>query len=636
MSLLELTGRNVQVALDEDLHLIVRQRDGRPLWESSRSLLPAATVRSADGEPRPVRLQTGEISISPVEEGAYRGRIVRLTEIEGTDLVLDLLLALDADADELLIQIGQAGGSDSLVRVDHLYRFEKAVADGGYMLLPHGSGYLIPADCPDPLPGEGEVGGIVGARWSLPLFGMVRGSDALCIIAESWWDCDVAADHVPDDCSALDFSWVPSLGEFAYPRRQTIRFAENMDHVGMAQHYRERAQRDGLLRSLEEKAEVTPAIRHYVENVLFRWPAWNPDEAPSVLGDIHRLRAAGLGVNFFYPKWSSAGYSPEQGTATTANAGWQAFLHPTPVPGGWQTLVDLEHQVHDLGCLVQGFVCPIAQEPEGVQFDADRWPVDAEGNRRQGCLSSFDALERMNRVFDGLERAGLQLDLLYYDGFSAHLDIPEDFSADHPISRRQNIEAENACFAETRRRGIVPGAELARFWAMGDCDFFFFTDWSADRLFNKPNQHAPAPVGEPIPLFPLVFHDCYAAGFSGGGYVAYAPGYDWWDDRTPRLYELMYGAAPAYNWLPGHEVPICDWDSGRARSKRAWLLQWSAFYRAVALSAMTAHRFLSSDRSLQRVEFANGAAAEFDMARNSFRVEGIEGFTGDWEPSPEL
>ena len=637
MSLLMLTGQKIRIVLNEDLRLIAQGRDGRPVWESSGSLPPTAVARQGSGAPRRLPLGAArEVSLSACTEGPYQGQAVRLTGFEGVDMGIDLVLALDPDCDELLIQVSQSGGADTLVGVDHLYRFEKSVTEGGYMVLPHGSGYLIPADCPEPLPGAGEAGGIIGARWTLPLFGMVRGSDSLCAMVETWWDCDVAADHIPGDCSALDFSWVPSLGEFSYPRRQRIRFAEDMDHAGMARVYRERARQDGLVRTLEEKADDTPVIRRYVENVLFRWPAWNPDEAPAVLADIRRLRDAGLGINFFYPKWSTAGYAPEVGTATTANAGWQAFLHPNPVPGGWPTLVDLEKQVHDLGCVIQGFVCPISQGSEGVQYDENRWPVDARGERGRSCLSSYDAVERMERVLDAVERAGLRLDVLYYDGFCAHLDMPEDFSPAHPIARRQNIQAENDCFAATRGRGIVPGAELARFWAMGDCDYFFFTDWSADRLANAPNQHSPGPVGEPVPLFQLVFHDCYIAGFSGGGYVAYSPGYDWWDDRTPRLYELMYGSAPAYNWLPGHEVPVRDWESLFAQSKGAWLALWSAFYRAIAMSAMSAHRFLSPDRRLQRVEFANGAAAEFNMAENTFRVDGVEGFSGGWQVPPEL
>ena len=98
------------------------------------------------------------------------------------------------------------------------------------------------------------------------------------------------------------------------------------------------------------------------------------------------------------------------------------------------------------------------------------------------------------------------------------------------------FEAQNACFAETRRRGIMPAAELARFWCIPNCDYFFFTDWSSDRLSNTPVQGASAPVGEPIPLFQLAFHDCYMAGFSGGGYSVYSPGYDWWERTEHRDY----------------------------------------------------------------------------------------------------
>ena len=52
--------------------------------------------------------------------------------------------------------------------------------------------------------------------------------------------------------------------------------------------------------------------------------------------------------------------------------------------------------------------------------------------------------------------------------------------------------------------------------------------------------------------------DSVCALVSGGGYAVYSPGYDWWDDRTPRLYELMFASAPAYNWLPNGNVPIGD------------------------------------------------------------------------------
>ena len=635
MNLVELPGRHVRVVLNEDLSLSVLGRDGRLVWESSRLHTPAV-VASGGGRPRLPLAGAAELVTSAFSDGRRRGHSVRLSGLEGLDLCLELVLAIEEPNDELLIQLSQVGGRDSVERIQHLYRFEKPVRDGGYMVLPHGSGYLIPADCPDELPGRGLKGGLIGARWSMPFFGLVRGNDSLYVAVESWWDCDVEAEHVPGERSALDFHWVSSLGKLGYARRLFLRFFQGMDYAAMAKLYRRQAAEQGLLRTLEEKADRTPVIQRYVENVLFRWPAWNREDSAAALRDIRKFYEMGLGINFFFPKWSSGGYSPERGTPTTANGLWQAYLHPEPVPGGWPTLVELAESVRRMGCTVQGFMCPPTQDPQGPHYDEERWPRDAAGNVSRPWLSGHDALDRISRALDNLEAVGLKFDVLYYDTFSAHMGLPEDYSAAHPMSRRRNFEEQNACFAQTRRRGIMPGAELARFWCIPECDYFFFTDWSSDRLCNTPVQGAPAPVGEPVPLFELVFHDCYIAGFSGGGYALYAPGYDWWADRTPRLYELFFASAPAYNWLPEPYTPVRDWDSARAKQRWGWLRRWNSYYRAIAMSEMVSHRFVSADRSSQRIEFASGAVVEFDFSENRFRVSGIAGFDGQWETPPQL
>lgn len=636
MSKPTLSGKRIQILVGDNLGLAILARDGRLLWESATSQGPAMTVRTTHGDLPALPLSSASDStVSGFDEGRHQGHALRLSGFKGADVTLELVFAVDPNADELLVQVAQIGGSDTVVSVDHLYRFEKPVTDGGYVVLPHGSGYLIPAECPDCLPGQGTKGGFIGTRWSLPMFGMVRGNDAMCVIVETWWDCEVEAEHAPGDRSALDFNWRGSLGKLGYPRRLLVQFTEGMDYAAMAKLYRAYAQSHRLLCTLEEKATQTPVIQRYIKNVLFRWPAWNADEGPAVVSDIRKMGEIGLGINFFFPKWSSSGYSPERGTATTANAGWQAYLLKDPVPGGWQTLVEFAETVRELGCTLQGFVCPRTQEPEGPQYDESRWPRDADGQLIHD-LSAHDALDRTNCVLDGLEARGLEYDVLYFDGYSAHHGLPKDFSPSHPVTRRQTFEAQNACFAETRRRGLMPGGELARFWCIAECDYFFFTDWSSDRLANTPNQGAPAPVGEPIPLFQLVFHDCYIAGFSGGGYALYAPGYDWWADRTPRLYELLFASAPAHNWLPKGRVPVPDWDSDKMNRRLAWLKRWSSFYRAVAMSEMVSHRFLSPDRSKQCVEFANGVAAELDMISNQFRVHGVPGFSDDWEKPEEL
>ena len=172
------------------------------------------------------------------------------------------------------------------------------------------------------------------------------------------------------------------------------------------------------------------------------------------------------------------------------------------------------------------------------------------------------ALEALKALLDHVQAKGLRMDALYFDGHAAHRGHSEHRSAEGPISRRKTYETQVETFREARRRGIVPGAELARFWCMGESDYFFF-----HRLVP-----GPAPEGEPIPLFQLAFNDCYVAHFSGGGYY-FAPKYDWYADRHPRLYELMYGAMPSHNWLPGGEglIEKHHWETDAMKRRLEWL-----------------------------------------------------------------
>ena len=649
MRAFEVAGDGITVRVNEDLSLTVRQRDGRMLWATSSTQPPTLTIRRGNDTPRQLPLAQAQAVLTPFDDGRHRGQTVRLSGFAGSDVVLDLTFAVGQNGplldghgreaapatDELLVEAVQVGGRDVVVSLEQLYRIEKPVPAGGYLVLPHGSGYLIPADCPDELPGQGHVGGFIGARWTLPLFGIVRGADALCVLVDTWWDCEVEADHAPGEQSSLAFHWRGSIGKLAYRRRFRVQFATGLDYVGMAKIYREQARREGLLRTLEEKAVENPGLRHDLDAVLYRWPAWNPDDGPGVLDDLQALRELGFAIKFFFPKWSSSGYAPERGRPTTATSGWQSLLLETPVPGGWETLAGLADAVHQRGCSIQGFIAPRSQEPEGPDYDEDRWPRDADGLPIHN-LSTHDAVERLSRGLDHLAARGLKLDTLYFDGYAAFGALAEDFSPQHPVTRRMTYEAQNAAFAETRRRGIVPAGELARFWCIADCDYFFFTDWSSDRLANTSVQGAPAPVGEPVPLFQLVFHDCFSAGFSGGGYALYSAGYDWWEERTPRLYELLYAAAPAYNWLPGGAVPLGALERGGLSRKLNWLRRWRDYYCAIATSELVSHAFLTADRTLQQVEFANGVCATFNMAANELRVENVPGFSGEWEQPEQL
>ncbi len=479
-------------------------------------------------------------------------------------------------------------------------------------MLPRGSGYLVRSD--SSLPVEAE--GFVGAEWSLPLFGMVRGQQSCYQIIETWWDAKVDFRHRTGEGSRLTLDWAASLGKLAYPRRVLIRFAENVDHLGMAKAYRRYLVERGQLSTLNQRAAQLPALRRLLAGVEYRWPYWRSSESHEeelVLDNIRRFLKAGIPITFFYPKWL---------TKEPAAGEWQCALSETPYRGGWTTAIRTAEAVHQLGCPVKVFVLPWKFDKQAPAYDASK----ATGQRFPE-LSLRYATWANDLMLDSLAKRGFRFDALYFDGYSAHKGFPEHGDSQGPVSRREGFEAQIACFNRTRSRGIVPVAELARFWSVGPCDVFFFTDWSRDRLRE----------GEPIPLFPLVFHDCYGACFSGGGY--YTEGkYDWYADRNPRLYELMYAAIPAHNWLPdgSRAVRAEDWGGEAMNRRLAWLRRWHEYYQKVCLSEMLSHTFLNPEHTLQRVEFAGGVSADFDLAKGQYRVHGVRGFSGDWEKPPEI
>ncbi len=604
LSAIELVGKNVRAWVNDNLTLKIVDAKGHYLWDGEEAAGPQVMIRGSDDQLHELPLASAaKFAILPFVQEPYHGYTIRLSSFTASDVVVDLTIALDPASDEFMIQANQSGGQDMVTEIAHLYRFEKPVAAGGYMVVPHGQGYLIPADCPDALDGDG----FIGSRFTLPLFGMVQGDSAMYVIVETWWDSKVAVEHYPGDKSVIDFDWKPSLGELRYPRRFLLRFAKGMDYVAMAKAYRRYARKQGLVRTLEEKARTLPVVEQYTKGIEFRWGQWHHNQQEIILDDLRKLRELGFQIDFFFPKWPDDGYDPE--TWKSAYCRTAAYLLDTPVPGGWQTLANYANAVRALGYPVKGFI--LHGRP------------------------MYNAVKRLRQALDNAEKGGLKYDALYFDGYSAYGDntLAEDPNPDHPETRRENVEAQLDCFKEAARRDIVPGGEVPRFWAIPECAFFFFDgNWSRDRLTNVPTRESQAPVGEPVPLFQLVFHDCYWAHFSGGGYGG---SYDWWADRNPRLYELLFACAPSYNWLPGGRMPI-KWEDPMTEERLAWLHRWSAYYRAIAMSEMTNHKFLSADHKQQRIEFANGVVAEFDMTANRYRIWGIPGSDGEWVTPEEL
>ena len=135
-ALIELKSKQHIIRLEGELYLTVTGKDGAPVWTSSTSHTPSVSIRAKG---RVISLPLSSAGAGKVEawsDGDYKGKAVRLAGFAGTDAEVQIGLALGPE-DELLVQVDQVAGEDEVVSVERLFRFEKSVDAGGYMVLPH-------------------------------------------------------------------------------------------------------------------------------------------------------------------------------------------------------------------------------------------------------------------------------------------------------------------------------------------------------------------------------------------------------------------------------------------------------------------------------------------------------------------
>ena len=112
-----------------------------------------------------------------------------------------------------------------------LHSFRLEPDPSSYLVVPWGSGYLIRSDSPSPV----SLTGLLGAEYSLPLFGLVAGGRSAYPIVDTWWNAAVRVDHDPGRHSRVSLDWKASLDSLSYPRRVLWNFKEGTRSRGHGQ-----------------------------------------------------------------------------------------------------------------------------------------------------------------------------------------------------------------------------------------------------------------------------------------------------------------------------------------------------------------------------------------------------------------
>lgn len=141
------------------------------------------------------------------------------------------------------------------------------------LALPYQEGILLKLDDAKPLEIAGDLFSLAGwppGGLTMPWFGLVNGEAGMLAIVATPFDADVRLKWAADALAAHT-EWLPSFGEWRYPREVIYWFTAKGGHVALAKCYREYVRGQGRFRTLREKAAANPALAKFLGSAQI-WP----------------------------------------------------------------------------------------------------------------------------------------------------------------------------------------------------------------------------------------------------------------------------------------------------------------------------------------------------------------------------
>lgn len=565
-------------------------------------------VALSDG--RRLYADQGTVSARETVTGTYRG--VSLQYELGEGLVLHGTVYLD-DRDDLYFSSrveGETLGQVSGVSFPSAVDFNGTEKGRGYTVLPRMQGTLIPSGTAAKI-----VDGLAFGRDAyIPIFGQVRdGSGYVCV-----FDTPYDARYELDNENVAPI-FIPSLGKMGYPRVLLYKFFEKCDYNDFARYYREYLEARGGILTLEQKCALNPAIKQILGTPIVHIDPVcihiSPKSAYYGRGEANDLVRGFAWAEDILLKLSLAGLDKAYVHLDGWGVGGYDSHHPEPFPpspeaGGAEGMKRLSETADRLGYALAVHDQYRDYYYNCKSFDIKNATMQADGNYPhysiwyggdQTILCAKLAPAYVNKNYDEFDRLGIRLKGAYLDVFSV-VELDECFDPDHPMTREECAEYRGRCFSALTSRGLIPSSEEPVGWSMRYISLCHHAPFFTSDLGSFEAE----PVGVPIPLFNLVYHDCVVIPWIGikdktGGWGI--PGKD-----SARLYAILNGN-PIY--CPTDADPDTVED----------VKQVCLFAGRLAKKQMLRHEFVDDTYRRQKTYWSDGTEIYVDLDDGTFVVD---------------
>lgn len=486
----------------------------------------------------------------------------------------------------------------------------------GYSTIPYMQGLLIPNRYEYDYSKIAFDGQFTSCAAYMPWISQTNNGLGYIAINETPWDSKYTIDH-DDRGTRLQFVWLTSLGKMSYKRVVRYSFESNMDYNRAAKIYRSYVKETGLFKSLKEKevnlnkisdlqqcAVVHTGIKAHTEKDSRFYDGQKDvihsfDSVKEMIQNLHSLGSSKLYLHL--DGWGDPGYDnchPDYLPACIEAGGWNGLESLQKSLRSQNDLFGLHDQYRDYY-----YKAKTHDENQAIQLEDGSVLEHANwAGGRQNYLCASLAPKYVKRNYTEILKH-IDLDCVYLDVFSCN-EMDECFNPEHLMTRKECMEYRRACFQYMINRGIIPSSEECSDWAMRELVFSHYGPY--EFMMKDENEKR---MGIPVPLFNLVYHDCFIL--------------PWPMDKKQEdymLYALLNGGIPyvvrnaPYDNVDGNFGS--DGLSIEDRIKRANVVL--DFYQKIKNEEMVEHRIINDH--IQQATFSNNITIEINTKENTYRI----------------
>lgn len=467
----------------------------------------------------------------------------------------------------------------------------------------------------------------------LPLWGRVCDGHTFSAIIETPYDACMFSSFGKHKAFVNSVHFSSSLGKLSYERKIRFTFHEKGDYNTVAKDYRKYLIEKNQFVTLDDKIKKNPNIKNIIGAPVLHHKIFSKINEKSQFYDkngineilyatfyerakqLEKFKELGLEKLYIHTDgWGKNGYDNDH----------PYILPPCEAAGGYAGLKALADTSRKLGYVFAlhdqyrdyYYSSPVFDESKAVTKIDGSHPYCSiwDGGEHTYLCSSF-AIDYVKKTYDELAKQNIDVQGAYLDVFSI-MPGDECFNESHKISREESIEARAKCFDYLNEKGFVMSSEEPGFALTNHIALVHHGPFHARPLENG------EPVGIPIPLQNLVFHDCLIVpwnwfnnwgipkGVNGDVYCALCAG-------MPYLHPFGTGVSKVGTDNRTADTELLSDDNlikEFSRIKPLCDLQ-SRLYN----KEMVKHEFIGSYK-IQKATYSDGTTVTIDLNNNTYKV----------------